>query len=179
MIQRKQSLFLLIAAVLLLVGAFSVSTVFTAPGSPVTVELSNFCCTTHYCNSPILNMTGSTCCGTNACGKGVVDTSASTNYLYSILAVLLFSVAVISVVAILLYSDRKKQMRLCNWSVFVILIYYIARYSSVISIVSKFNLDFNVSVADFMPFVALVLIIMARKAIDKDDKLVRAADRIR
>ena len=92
---------------------------------------------------------------------------------------MLFVSAVISVVAIILFKNRGKQMRLCNWAVFVILIYYIARYSCIISISNKFDYTFNVNVSDFLPLIALVLIVMARVAINKDDKLVKAADRIR
>ena len=102
-----------------------------------------------------------------------------SNYLYSVFAIMLFVSAVISVVAIILFKNRGKQMRLCNWAVFVILIYYIARYSCIISISNKFDYTFNVNVSDFFPLIALVLIVMARVAINKDDKLVKAADRIR
>lgn len=176
MIQRKQSLFLLVAVVLLLISMFSVTTVFTSESDKTTVEFSNFSCSTYFddvesktiiSNVPQENK------------QQNPDAVVKSNYLYSVFAIMLFVSAVISVAAIILFKNRGKQMRLCNWAVFVILIYYIARYSCIISISNKFDYTFNVNVSDFFPLIALVLIVMARIAINKDDKLVKAADRIR
>ncbi len=176
MIQRKQSLFLFVAVVLLLISMFSVTTVFTSESDKTTVEFSNFSCSTYFddvesktiiSNVPQENK------------QQNPDAVVKSNYLYSVFAIMLFVSAVISVAAIILFKNRGKQMRLCNWAVFVILIYYIARYSCIISISNKFDYTFNVNVSDFFPLIALVLIVMARVAINKDDKLVKAADRIR
>lgn len=176
MIQRKQSLFLFVAVVLLLISMFSVTTVFTSESDKTTVEFSNFSCSTYFddvesktiiSNVPQENK------------QQNPDAVVKSNYLYSVFAIMLFVSAVISVAAIILFKNRGKQMRLCNWTVFVILIYYIARYSCIISISNKFDYTFNVNVSDFFPLIALVLIVMARVSINKDDKLVKAADRIR
>ena len=48
MIQRKQSLFLFVAVVLLLISMFSVTTVFTSESDKTTVEFSNFSCSTYF-----------------------------------------------------------------------------------------------------------------------------------
>ena len=176
MIQRKQSLFLFVAVVLLLISMFSVTTVFTSESDKTTVEFSNFSCSTY------LDDVESKTIISNVPQENKLqnpDAVVKSNYLYSVFAIMLFVSAVISVVAIILFKNRGKQMRLCNWAVFVILIYYIARYSCIISISNKFDYTFNVNVSDFFPLIALVLIVMARVAINKDDKLVKAADRIR
>lgn len=176
MIQRKQSLFLFVAVVLLLISMFSVTTVFTSESDKTTVEFSNFSCSTYLDDVESKTITS------NVLQKNKQqnpDAVVKSNYLYSVFAIMLFVSAVISVVAIILFKNRGKQMRLCNWAVFVILIYYIARYSCIISISNKFDYTFNVNVSDFFPLIALVLIVMARVAINKDDKLVKAADRIR
>lgn len=176
MIQRKQSLFLFVAVVLLLISMFSVTTVFTSESDKTTVEFSNFSCSTYLDDVESKTITS------NVLQKNKQqnpDAVVKSNYLYSVFAIMLFVSAVISVVAIILFKNRGKQMRLCNWAVFVILIYYIARYSCIISISNKFDYTFNVNVSDFFPLIALVLIVMARIAINKDDKLVKAADRIR
>ena len=176
MIQRKQSLFLFVAVVLLLISMFSVTTVFTSESDKTTVEFSNFSCSTYSDDVESKTIISNVPQENKQQNPDVV---VKSNYLYSVFAIMLFVSAVISVVAIILFKNRGKQMRLCNWAVFVILIYYIARYSCIISISNKFDYTFNVNVSDFFPLIALVLIVMARVAINKDDKLVKAADRIR
>jgi hypothetical protein len=176
MIQRKQSLFLFVAVVLLLISMFSVTTVFTSESDKTTVEFSNFSCSTYFDDVESKTIISNVPQENKQQNPDVV---VKSNYLYSVFAIMLFVSAVISVVAIILFKNRGKQMRLCNWAVFVILIYYIARYSCIISISNKFDYTFNVNVSDFFPLIALVLIVMARVAINKDDKLVKAADRIR
>lgn len=176
MIQRKQSLFLFVAVVLLLISMFSVTTVFTSESDKTTVEFSNFSCSTYLDDVESKTITSNV---PQENKQQNPDAVVKSNYLYSVFAIMLFVSAVISVVAIILFKNRGKQMRLCNWAVFVILIYYIARYSCIISISNKFDYKFNVNVSDFLPLIALVLIVMARVAINKDDKLVKAADRIR
>lgn len=176
MIQRKQSLFLFVAVVLLLISMFSVTTVFTSESDKTTVEFSNFSCSTYFDDVESKTITSNV---PQENKQQNPDAVVKSNYLYSVFAIMLFVSAVISVAAIILFKNRGKQMRLCNWAVFVILIYYIARYSCIISISNKFNYTFNVNVSNFLPLIALVLIVMARIAINKDDKLVKAADRIR
>ena len=176
MIQRKQSLFLFVAVVLLLISMFSVTTVFTSESDKTTVEFSNFSCSTYLDDVESKTITSNVPQENKQQNPDVV---VKSNYLYSVFAIMLFVSAVISVAAIILFKNRGKQMRLCNLAVFVILIYYIARYSCIISISNKFDYTFNVNVSDFFPLIALVLIVMARVAINKDDKLVKAADRIR
>lgn len=176
MIQRKQSLFLFVAVVLLLISMFSVTTVFTSESDKTTVEFSNFSCSTYFDDVESKTIISNVPQENKQQNPDVV---VKSNYLYSVFAIMLFVSAVISVVAIILFKNRGKQMRLCNWAVFVILIYYIARYSCIISISNKFDYTFNVNVSDFFPLITLVLIVMARVAINKDDKLVKAADRIR
>lgn len=176
MIQRKQSLFLFVAVVLLLISMFSVTTVFTSESDKTTVGFSNFSCSTYLDDVESKTITSNV---PQENKQQNPDAVVKSNYLYSVFAIMLFVSAVISVAAIILFKNRGKQMRLCNWAVFVILIYYIARYSCIISISNKFDYTFNVNVSDFFPLIALVLIVMARVAINKDDKLVKAADRIR
>lgn len=176
MIQRKQSLFLFVAVVLLLISMFSVTTVFTSESDKTTVEFSNFSCSTYFDDVESKTIISNVPQENKQQNPDVV---VKSNYLYSVFAIMLFVSAVISVAAIILFKNRGKQMRLCNWAVFVILIYYIARYSCIISISNKFDYTFNVNVSDFFPLIALVLIVMARVAINKDDKLVKGADRIR
>ena len=131
MIQRKQSLFLFVAVVLLLISMFSVTTVFTSESDKTTVEFSNFSCSTYFDDVESKTITSNV---PQENKQQNPDAVVKSNYLYSVFAIMLFVSAVISVAAIILFKNRGKQMRLCNWAVFVILIYYIARYSCIISI---------------------------------------------
>ena len=120
---------------------FSVTTVFTSESDKTTVEFSNFSCSTYLDDVESKTITSNV---PQENKQQNPDAVVKSNYLYSVFAIMLFVSAVISVVAIILFKNRGKQMRLCNWAVFVILIYYIARYSCIISISNKFDYTFNI-----------------------------------
>ncbi len=136
MIQRIQTVYLLLATVLL-----SISTVF---------GFGNFIC-----------RPGGSC----AC------------YGTAVYAALVFFAAVLSAVGIFLYRNRPLQAKVVRYSLLFILLAYIcvaiAGYMQGLCsfIVPKFMI--------FFPFAAAFFNVLARRAILKDEKMVRAADRIR
>ena len=77
--------------------------------------------------------------------------------------------AALSVYTIFQYRRRIVQARLCLAGLFVIFAWYIG-----IAV-----LEGRVDMAEGLPMVNAILIFMARKGILDDEKLVRAADRIR
>lgn len=85
----------------------------------------------------------------------------------------------LSLVDIFLYKKRKLQAKVCLWSVILCLAWYVfvaLVYAHVVlSIAGTMHIKFSAC----LPFVALVFFVMARKGIIADEKLVRAADRIR
>ncbi len=169
MIQRKQSLFLFLAVVLLVAGTFCISTSFVDDSGNVAAKLSNF--------SFVQWDVASCLCSLH---HTMVDVcSKTTNCFYSVLGVMLLIPTIISAATIFLYKNRRMQMRLCLWSIFVLLVYYVTRICCIVSIAGKLHLSWGVNVFDAFPLVAFILIVMARAAINKDDRLVRAADRIR
>ncbi len=86
--------------------------------------------------------------------------------------------ASLSLIAIFLYKKRMLQARLCTVNLAVLVAWYIALVA-----VSKHAAPdaatFSLSLSSVLPLLSALLIVMARKAIIADERLVRAADRIR
>lgn len=99
------------------------------------------------------------------------------------MGVLIVAAMVISFVNIFLYKNRILQIRLCFVNVVLLLgaqifvIYYIYHASASASAISD-GMS-NYSVVDIFPLVGLVLTWLANKGIIKDETLVRSLDRIR
>lgn len=98
------------------------------------------------------------------------------------LFVILLLAAAISVYAIFMYGNRRLQMRLCSFSSLLIAGWYVVY--AVVALVWGGGDDMSQStffpgLAGALPAVSLILNIMARRAINADERLVRAADRIR
>lgn len=152
MIQRKQSVFLLLAIIALVIALFEMSTSFvTATEHIHLATLSNF----------------------------ALSDGRTSNYLYSVMGAMLIIVAVISAVTIFAYHNRKFQMRMCWWMVFVLLIYYIVRMSCVISLAKTLKLMPVFDFYDAFPLFALIMVVAAYRGVKHDDKLVRDSYRIR
>ena len=81
----------------------------------------------------------------------------------------------VSLYAIFLYKHRKRQANLCLVSILDYLAWYIVL--AVLIHQGKFPEQLPLTAA--LPLVSAILCFMARKAILADEKLVRAADRIR
>lgn len=145
-------MFLIAAAVLLLVGALEMSTTFATAGEGIRLAtLSNF----------------------------ALSDGKSSNSLYAVMGIMLFVVAALSVVTIFLFHRRKLQMRLCWWMMFILLIYYITRMSCIISIAKYLNLKPQFDFYDAFPLMALIMIVFAYSGILHDERLVRSSYRIR
>lgn len=149
MIQRIQSLYLLLAMILLLVATFE----------PVSyVVLDNKLMATLYNYSFRQN-----------------ETSEFFPYILS--AILLIAIVATMGYTIFMYKVRKKQMQLCNLSMMLLLFYYILMIAT--SQAKGFLADMTPSMFATFPLISGILCFMAKKRIYKDEQLVRAADRIR
>lgn len=88
--------------------------------------------------------------------------------------------AALGAYTIFLYHNRIVQARLCSFNMLLLIGWYI-----VFSVFGNLlggdasGMSFTPSWASFLPAFAIILYFMARKAILADEKLVRAADRIR
>ena len=89
-------------------------------------------------------------------------------------------IAVLSFITIFLYKNRPTQARICMINAFFLVTFYIVIFLSGYTFredLSASNISWTAYIV--MPFVALVLDILAYKAINKDERLVRSLDRIR
>ena len=150
MIQRKQTLFLLLAVIL------SVVTMST-PIATVTQEGL----TLHrvYC---IMTM----------------DAQGGASFQVWPLFLIMLLASSISVINIFLYRQRMVQAKLCLVSIFLLIAFYLG-----LAVFSKLlapeALNFHLTLSAALPAICAILCVMARKGIIADEKLVRAADRIR
>jgi hypothetical protein len=153
MIQRIQTVYLLVAVVLtmaclcLKIGAFTL-------GGVVVLDEYNLWVT-------------------NALGGHAFHT-------WPLFALLVLSAA-IGVYSIFIYGNRLVQARFCMFNALLLAGWYILYtvYSQVLAGQDGQMLAFRPGIPAAFPAVAIVLYMMARRSILADEKLVRAADRIR
>ena len=95
-----------------------------------------------------------------------------------VMFVVLLLAASLNLYTIFLYKKRMRQASLCLVSILVYIVWYITLVVYSRQVVSDAS-DFHLVWSDVVPAVCIILNFMARKAIIADEKLVRAADRIR
>lgn len=153
MIQRKQSLFMLLS-VFMMVACLSLPIGYFRPnGMGLDKVIYN------------LYVTGMTKDG-------------SLDFTICPMFIILVTAAAITLLNIFAYRNRSLQAKLCLVSAFMEVAWY------VVGIVYNQNLcpedcTFVPHWSDSFPFVSLILLLMSRRAILADERLVRAADRIR
>ena len=150
MIQRKQTLFLLLALLCTVACLCLPIGYFTPKGMGADISMYNL---------------------------WVVEPNGGHNYsVWGLFAILLITIP-INVVAIMSYKNRKSQARFCLFNALLCLGWCVVYgvFSQVLTTYGKFHPQF----VAVLPLVSLILYLMARKAILADEALVRAADRIR
>lgn len=94
------------------------------------------------------------------------------------LFILMLLSTTLSVVTIFLYKRRPLQAKLCMVNIFIMVLWFLSMI-----VVSKQlapdAMNFHLEMASSFPTVVAILLFMARKGILADERLVRAADRIR
>jgi hypothetical protein len=89
-------------------------------------------------------------------------------------------VAILPLILIFLYRNRKQQIVLCYGYIVVIIGYSFWVSQTVKSFTEGANLATNnFGIGALLSSVSIVLVIMAAKAIQRDEKLVKSADRLR
>lgn len=150
MIQRKQSIFLLLAFVVSVVCLCLPLGRIEPVGMDVGFRLYNL----------------------------FLDKGSSVDYsVCGLFGILLLS-SVISLGTIFLFKNRKLQASLCLCNEFLLVAWYIVLGVVTRNVVSP-DASFSVAFQACLPAVAIVLNVMARAGVIHDEKLVRAADRIR
>ena len=97
------------------------------------------------------------------------------------LFVLLSVTAILSLVTIFLYKNRKVQMSICKNAMLLNVLWLIDYVLILFGIIPIPEIEGKVSIefAACLPIVSIILLAMAYKGINDDEKLVKAADRIR
>ena len=149
MIQRKQTIFLLLALILIILCLCMPIALFVQQTMGMPTSMYNL---------------------------WMVDANGAHSFTpWPLFAILLFT-SPISLAAIFTYKNRKLQARLCVFVVLLLLAWYAAYAYFVLTANAG---AFRPMWAAACPLVAIILCLMARHAILADEALVRAADRIR
>lgn len=156
MIQRKQSLFLLLATIAYVVCLF-------LPVASIVPQGMGFGTSVH-------------CLGIVS-GENGIQFDSTCLPLFILCAIS----AVIAFATIFLYKNRKLQMNLCAICLLFSVLWCIDYALMLFGIIGleKAEGALQLSFGACLPLVAIILVAMARKGVSDDEKLVRAADRIR
>src|SRR5574344_1486547 len=151
MIQRRQTLFLLVALILTIVCLSLPVASLEPSGMGVNTEIYNL---------------------------WIKDGSGTLGFKVCPLFVILLFTCPINLWTIFKFHDRKFQARLCLVNILLILIWYMVyMYFTVLGGLAFENQTLHFAFAVCLPLIAIVLYMMARHSILADEKLVRAADR--
>lgn len=97
---------------------------------------------------------------------------------HPILFVDIVVVAALSFINILLYNKRKLQMKICVVNIILCLVWY-AYYAFMALSMFKGIGSFSMSFAVCLPFVAIILLALAHSGIKADEELIKSMSRIR
>ena len=177
MIQRKQTLFLLVAVCAMAMCFMFPIASFNAKaplGVPVSGELNLIAKENPSLMNDILN--------------GEAVTMGQKEYIKVWpLTVLTILSAVVALVAMFLFKNRVMQMRVVAIAfllgvvdIFLIFIWAVDSYISKVTVpMACTDIDVHYGIGTWCPIVAVILMFLAQRAIKKDEEKVRAADRIR
>lgn len=153
MIQRIQSIYLFLAAILMAVSFF-------APLIDAsTVDLTDY-------NNSIVTLFA----------RGI-NTDVLIKPTWGILTFNIFAI-ILPFISIFLFKNRKKQINLVRISIVCNVLLYITAIAYLYSTLLLFHIE-HYHIAIVLPLVAIILEIMAIANIKKDDKLVKSLNRIR
>ncbi len=112
---------------------------------------------------------------------------ASTSFMTGNPAMVMYVLVGLSMLTLVLvisrFKDRKGQMKLANVAMFdmllIVVMFGVLHYQQIESYNELGELSLSYDLGAAMPLIAIVLIWMAKKAIKKDDDLVKSVDRLR
>ena len=98
------------------------------------------------------------------------------------LLLLAIGIALLTVVAIFNFKNRPYQVKLTNFGVIGSVVLILAIFFLYVPMIEKkigIVPDYSKAYGIYIPLIVLVLIVMANRAIKRDERLVRSADRLR
>lgn len=154
--QRIQTLYFIVVIVLMIVGIVLPSAEFYNSEQNITYQLDS---------RGIVEL--------NA--DGAAERTMSINPCTYLFGMILF----LATFCIFKFKDRKKQFRLATINTLLILLYIIALGVFVFYAKSKLEAEMTLNYPVVFPLIALIFNYLAMRGINKDEKLVRSADRLR
>lgn len=152
MIQRIQSMYLLIVTALLALASFK----------PFGYFLSND-------NISKIPFTP----------QGIIGLDTQVEHTWGLIALLLLA-TIISLATIFLYKNRMLQIRMSIFNILVLIGYYVSMGVFLFFSLSDGMIDrFNISWAISLPLISIILLILAIRGIGADEALVKATERLR
>lgn len=152
MIQRIQSIYLLLAAILMAVTVFS----------------------------PFVQIQQSVVFLPNGLDFYTSDSPANLNYLLWIALAFGVLSTMFALISIFGYKNRKKQLKLCKLNSLVIILFYVVTGIYLFWLTQTINIELSAFKYGFiLPFIALIFNILAASKIKADEKLVQSLNRIR
>jgi len=98
------------------------------------------------------------------------------------LTVVALVIAILAGITISLYKNRSKQIQLTNIAVLLNILTILSVLFIYIPLIERrtsIKADFSGSLGIYLPVVSLMFLVLANRAIKRDDKLVRSSDRLR
>lgn len=102
-----------------------------------------------------------------------------SNVLGLVSLVLAFIVMILTVYTTFQYKNRLLQIRLGKINILIHMLMVVSAFFFIDSIKKGLDDFFSYGIAIIFPLLSMILILMANKAIRKDEELVRSADRLR
>lgn len=109
----------------------------------------------------------------------IVTATGSHHFAPWALFVILLTTVPLSLFSIFAFHHRMIQSRLCLFNSLLLVGYYIVFIVFAFVFKDKYQSDFTVAFCAVLPLLGLIFNLLARHAVIRDDKMVRAADRIR
>jgi len=104
---------------------------------------------------------------------------------FSLVSPLIIAVVVIiflAAMAIAAYRNRNRQIQVTNIAMMLNILFVLAVFFIYVPLIKRrvnIEPDFASSIGMYLPIVSLLFLILANRAIKRDEKLVRSADRLR
>lgn len=89
------------------------------------------------------------------------------------------ALVVLTFISVLLYSKRPLQFKLTMFGFLLNVILIIAMFFTADSMQNQLKMEAQYKLGAILPLISMVLLILASKSIRKDEKLIKASDRLR
>lgn len=153
MIQRIQSIYLFVTAILMAVTVFSPLCIISIADTTTFQLLTTM---------------------------GLEGKNGNIEFSTIALAIISGVTAFISLITIFLFRNRPTQIKLCYVNILLILLFYVSYYYYVsVSIAELEGIVSSFKYGSILPAISIIFILLASIQIKKDDKLVKSLNRIR